>query len=85
MLTDTKAFSGFAVDDIGAAKRFYGDTLGVKTTMLDEENGLMVLHLAGGLGHVRLRQAGLHARDLRPSTRSPGGRAGRGRAHRPRR
>ena len=48
MFTDTKAFSGFAVDDIGAAKRFYGDTLGVKTTMLDEENGLMVLHLAGG-------------------------------------
>jgi catechol 2,3-dioxygenase-like lactoylglutathione lyase family enzyme len=45
MFTDTKAFSGFAVDDIQAARRFYGDTLGIRTT---EEHGLLTLHLAGG-------------------------------------
>ena len=44
MLADTKAFSGFAVDDIEKARAFYGDTLGLKTS---EENGLMTLHLAG--------------------------------------
>ena len=40
----TKAFSGFAVDDIAAAKQFYGETLGLKVT---EENGLLTLHIAG--------------------------------------
>ena len=48
MLTDAKAFSGFAVDDLQKAKTFYEGTLGLKTTVLDEENGLMTLHLAGG-------------------------------------
>ena len=48
MLTETKAYSGFAVDDVDRAQEFYGDTLGLKTTMLDEENGLLALHLAGG-------------------------------------
>ena len=45
MFTDTKAFSGFAVDDLQAARRFYGDTLGIRTT---EDHGLLTLHLAGG-------------------------------------
>ena len=48
MLGDKEAFSGFAVDDIEKARQFYGETLGVKTTLLDEENGLLTLHLAGG-------------------------------------
>jgi catechol 2,3-dioxygenase-like lactoylglutathione lyase family enzyme len=48
MLTDAKAHSGFAVDDLQQAKTFYEDTLGLKTTVLDEENGLLTLHLAGG-------------------------------------
>src|SRR5919206_3382715 len=47
MFADTKAYSGFAVDDVGAAREFYGDTLGIRTEILDEQNGLMVLHLAG--------------------------------------
>ncbi|HEU4392807.1 MAG TPA: VOC family protein [Solirubrobacterales bacterium] len=47
MLADSKAFSGFAVDDLDAAKRFYGEVLGLKTEVLDEENGLLTLHLAG--------------------------------------
>jgi len=47
MLGDARAYSGFAVDDIEKARAFYADTLGVKTTVLDEENGLMQLDLAG--------------------------------------
>jgi catechol 2,3-dioxygenase-like lactoylglutathione lyase family enzyme len=44
MFADTMAFSGFAVDDLNAAREFYGETLGLKTS---EEHGLMTLHLAG--------------------------------------
>ncbi len=44
MLGDSKAFSGFAVDDLAKAKAFYEDVLGLKTS---EEYGLMTLHLAG--------------------------------------
>jgi catechol 2,3-dioxygenase-like lactoylglutathione lyase family enzyme len=45
MFANTKAFSGFAVDDLQTAREFYGETLGLKTSVLDE--GLLVLHLAG--------------------------------------
>jgi predicted enzyme related to lactoylglutathione lyase len=48
MFADTDAFSGFAVDDLQAAQRYYGETLGLRTTMLSEEHGLMTLNLAGG-------------------------------------
>jgi catechol 2,3-dioxygenase-like lactoylglutathione lyase family enzyme len=48
MFADTKAYSGFAVDDLQKAHAFYGETLGLRNTVLDEENGLMMLHLAGG-------------------------------------
>jgi catechol 2,3-dioxygenase-like lactoylglutathione lyase family enzyme len=41
----TKAFSGFAVDDMDAARAFYGDTLGIRTST---EYGLMTLHLQDG-------------------------------------
>ena len=47
MLTNAKAYSGFAVDDLEKALEFYGETLGLKTSVLDRDNGLMVLHLAG--------------------------------------
>jgi catechol 2,3-dioxygenase-like lactoylglutathione lyase family enzyme len=43
MLTNNKAFSGFAVPDIDQARRFYGDTLGLETSV---ENGMLTLHLA---------------------------------------
>ena len=39
------AFSGFAVNDLAAAKRFYGDTLGLRVS---EDDGLLTLHLGGG-------------------------------------
>src|SRR2546430_17564313 len=44
MFGKTKAFSGFAVDDIPAARTFYGETLGLEVT---EENGMLTLHIAG--------------------------------------
>jgi predicted enzyme related to lactoylglutathione lyase len=47
MFAKTKAFSGFSVDDAAAAKRFYGETLGVPLSVESEEMGLLTLHLAG--------------------------------------
>ena len=47
MFANTKAYNGFAVDDLQKAQEFYGETLGLKTSALDEEHGLMSLHLAG--------------------------------------
>jgi catechol 2,3-dioxygenase-like lactoylglutathione lyase family enzyme len=44
MFGNTKAFSGFAVDDIEKAKQFYSETLGLEVT---EENDLLTLHIAG--------------------------------------
>ena len=44
MFADTKAFSGFSVDDIDAAKGFYGGTLGLRVS---ESNGMLTLHVAG--------------------------------------
>lgn len=44
MFGNTKAFSGFSVDDIAAARRFYGETLGLDVS---EENGMLTLHIAG--------------------------------------
>ena len=44
MFASTKAFSGFAVDDVGKARAFYEGTLGLKVS---EEHGLLTLHLAG--------------------------------------
>src|SRR5437762_5671625 len=44
MFANTKAFSGFSVNDIEAAKRFYGDTLGIHVS---EENRMLTLHIAG--------------------------------------
>jgi catechol 2,3-dioxygenase-like lactoylglutathione lyase family enzyme len=44
MLKDTKAFSGFSVNDVEAAKKFYGETLGVEVS--ENEAGL-TLHMAG--------------------------------------
>jgi catechol 2,3-dioxygenase-like lactoylglutathione lyase family enzyme len=43
-LAAAQPYSGFAVDDIPAARAFYGDTLGLKVT---EENGMLTLHLPG--------------------------------------
>jgi catechol 2,3-dioxygenase-like lactoylglutathione lyase family enzyme len=44
MLEHSKAFSGFSVDDIDRARRFYAETLGLRVT---EEHGMLTLHTAG--------------------------------------
>ncbi|MBD0739443.1 VOC family protein [Streptomyces sp. CBMA29] len=44
MFGETQAFSGFSVDDVEAARTFYGETLGIRVS---EANGLLTLHLAG--------------------------------------
>ncbi len=48
MFANTKATNGFAVDDIEAAKGFYGETLGLGVTVLSEEHGVASIQLAGG-------------------------------------
>jgi predicted enzyme related to lactoylglutathione lyase len=48
MFANTKATNGFAVDDIEAAKKFYGETLGLGFTVLSEEFGVTSIQLAGG-------------------------------------
>lgn len=44
MFTSTKAFSGFSVDDVPEAKKFYSETLGLRVS---EEYGMLSLHIAG--------------------------------------
>jgi predicted enzyme related to lactoylglutathione lyase len=46
MFGDTPAFSGFAVDDVEAARTFYGETLGLDVT--DGPMGVLNVRLAGG-------------------------------------
>jgi catechol 2,3-dioxygenase-like lactoylglutathione lyase family enzyme len=44
MFKNTKAFSGFAVDDVDKAREFYSETLGLEVS---EENGQLTLNIAG--------------------------------------
>ena len=45
MLTNSKAFSSYSVNDISKAKEFYGKTLGIKIS--DEMEGIIALHIDG--------------------------------------
>jgi len=45
MLTNSKAFGSFSVNDISKAKEFYGKTLGIKIS--DEMEGIIALHVDG--------------------------------------
>jgi catechol 2,3-dioxygenase-like lactoylglutathione lyase family enzyme len=44
MFENTSAFSGFAVDDVPEARKFYSETLGLRVS---EEYGMLSLHIAG--------------------------------------
>ncbi|MDQ1126516.1 Catechol 2,3-dioxygenase [Microbacterium sp. LKL04] len=46
MFQNDGAYSGFAVDDLDAARAFYADTLGLEVSTLD--SGFLQLHLASG-------------------------------------
>ncbi|HEV7713120.1 MAG TPA: VOC family protein [Asanoa sp.] len=45
MFKPTRPFSGFSVDDIPAAKQFYGDTLGLPVSEL---NGMLMIDIGAG-------------------------------------
>lgn len=49
MLKDSHAFAGFSVDDIDAAKKFYGEVLGLGSE--PNEMGILDIQLGGG-NHV---------------------------------
>ena len=57
MFKDTAAFSSFSVNDIAAAKKFYGETLGID---VKENSGMLELSIAGG-GKVLLYPKPNHA------------------------
>ena len=48
MLTNAESFSGLAVRDLDAARRFYGETLGLEVSVLDEQYGLLDVKLGDG-------------------------------------
>jgi catechol 2,3-dioxygenase-like lactoylglutathione lyase family enzyme len=58
MFAETKAYSGFAVDDLDRAREFYGETLGLPITVVDEGN-LMTVELAGGRDTLIYHSPGL--------------------------
>jgi predicted enzyme related to lactoylglutathione lyase len=49
MFKNTKAFGSFSVNNIEKAKEFYGKTLGLKVTQDTEMEGILNLHIEGGL------------------------------------
>lgn len=63
MFATTKAYSGFAVDDLAKAQDFYGGTLGINTS---QRNGLLTLHLAGDRDTLVYPKPG-HPRPATPS------------------
>ena len=46
MFRNTRAFSGFSVDNIEAAKKFYGELLGIEVS--EDDMGILELHVSGG-------------------------------------
>ena len=48
MFENAKSFHGLGVDDLQKAREFYGETLGLKVELLDEQNGLLSMERPGG-------------------------------------
>jgi catechol 2,3-dioxygenase-like lactoylglutathione lyase family enzyme len=48
MFENASSFHGLGVDDLQKAREFYGETLGLKVEVLDEQHGLLTLHRPGG-------------------------------------
>ena len=46
MFSSSGAFSGFSIDDLSAAKQFYGDVLGLRVS--ENDMGFLNLHLESG-------------------------------------
>ena len=65
MFRNSKAFSSFSTDDLSAAKRFYGETLGLE--VVETPEGLE-LRIAGSSAGLRLSLGQLHRAEAhRPS------------------
>lgn len=47
MFGQTKAFSGYSVDDLQKAKQFYGEILGIEVSQ-EQEMPVLQLHISGG-------------------------------------
>ena len=47
MFGQTKAFSGYSVDDLRKAQQFYGETLGIEVSQ-EQEMPVLHLHIHGG-------------------------------------
>ena len=47
MVENSEAFGSFSVDDISAAGRFYGETLGLRVSEASEPMSMLELHIAG--------------------------------------
>lgn len=47
MFENTKAFSGFSVNEVSEARKFYGETLGLRVSEEDELMSMLQLHIAG--------------------------------------
>jgi catechol 2,3-dioxygenase-like lactoylglutathione lyase family enzyme len=54
MFKDTKAFSGFSVDDIEKAEKFYQDTLGLEVSSQEMGVKLLTLHIAGNSNNIMI-------------------------------
>ena len=52
MFKDTKAFSGFSVDDIEKAAQFYGETLGLEITRKEMGVTLLEIKIAGNENNI---------------------------------
>jgi catechol 2,3-dioxygenase-like lactoylglutathione lyase family enzyme len=60
MFADTRAISGFAVDDMEKAREFYGGTLGLRTSV---QHDIMTLHLADDRDTIVYPKPGHHPAD----------------------
>ena len=59
MLESSKAYSGIGVEDVDVAQRFYGETLEQKVEVIEEEAGLLMMHLAGERPTLLYRSPGM--------------------------
>jgi catechol 2,3-dioxygenase-like lactoylglutathione lyase family enzyme len=59
MLESSKAYSGIGVRDVEAAQRFYGETLEQRVELIEEEAGLLMMHLAGERPTLLYRSPGM--------------------------
>ncbi|MES2267694.1 MAG: VOC family protein [Bacteroidota bacterium] len=52
MLKDSKAFSGFSVNDIDAAYQFYGEVLGLQIDKTEDMGGMLTIHINGNPNNI---------------------------------